>query len=122
MADWFNYFVPGVRITPPRIVVLDKGSKHYRCGQIIAVSASSVTVKAHLQQNILGELTIARALAPSVILGDPVCLEVTTAEPPFTVTAVHGTGFANHGSGQQQAPSRGEFEPGFVPKQLGGHD
>jgi hypothetical protein len=83
-----------------------------------------VTFKAHYQQHVLGELTVPRALAPTVVTGDPVCLEVATAEPPFTVTAVHGTGFIdrNAPSDQAGAVARGLFFPGFVPAYLSGHD
>ncbi len=95
------------------ITVTDHGidGRRFRGGQVIAVDASNVTIKLHIEASIIGTRTVARALAPAVISSDPVACEVTGESPALTVVAVHPASFAD--------PSgTNDITKGFFPGQI----
>ena len=94
------------------VLVTDSGinGRRFRGGQVTAVDAS-VTIKLHIEASLISTRTVARALAPAVIVGDPVAVEVTGASPALTVVAVHPASFAD--------PSgTNDITKGFFPGQI----
>lgn len=95
------------------ILCTDAGinGRRFRGGQVIAVDASNVTIKLHIELHMIDTRTVARAMAPAVIVGDPVACEVTGESPFLTVTAVHDAAFAT--------PSgTNDITKGFFPGQI----
>lgn len=95
------------------VLVTDSGvnGRRFRAGQVTAVDASNVEIKLHIEQSLIGTRTVARALAPAVIVGDPVACEVTGESPALTVVAVHPASFAD--------PSgTNDVTKGFFPGQI----
>ncbi len=95
------------------ILVTDAGinGRRFRGGQVTAVDASNVTIKMHGEVSLIFSRTVARALAPAVIVGDPVAVEVTGESPALTIAAVHPASFAD--------PSgTNDITKGFFPGQI----
>ena len=94
------------------VLVTDSGidGRRFRGGQVTAVDAS-VTIKLHIEASLISTRTVSRAMAPGVIVGDPVACEVTGESPALTVVAVHPASFAD--------PSgTNDVTTGFFPGQI----
>ncbi len=96
------------------VTVTDNGvdGRRFRGGQVTAVlDTSNVEIKLHIEASLISTRVVARALAPAVIVGDPVACEVTGDSPALTITAVHPASFAD--------PSgTNDITKGFFPGQI----
>lgn len=105
------------RLNRPCAVV----AKDWRGGQIIAIDGDAIGVRLHLEQSLIGERIVDRALFTAagqhVTLGDAVACRVEGPSPAYVVVAVHDAHFCNvagPGTDQAGAVARGQFDPGCV--------
>ncbi len=109
------------RITAVGVIVHDTPDRHICGGQVWAVDASDLTVRCHVEQSLVQNVTVPRSLAATAIKGDPIVLEMTrtpggAVAGQYTIVAAHSAPFAGAGPSGSQAESvdRGEFHPGRV--------
>jgi hypothetical protein len=105
------------RLNRPCAVV----ARDWRGGQIIAIDGDAISVRLHLEQSLIGERIVDRALFESagvgLTVGDALACRVEGTSPAYVVVAVHAAhfcGVGGPGTDQAGAVARGQFDPGCV--------
>lgn len=100
------------RINKPVVTVLDRGSLHLRGAQVRAIDGDEVTLRIHLEANIIGDRICDAALferTPAV--GNPVVARVSD---DYQILGVEDAGPADHALEAAWVSDRTTFSPGKI--------
>src|SRR5262245_28264245 len=113
-----------IRSLRPDRLLVDRGSDHYRGGQVWAINGATSTIRLQAEASYVRDISVSTSLIPAGAqsVGCPVYCKVTTAGGinAYVITEITGSAFPGGVAPRDNAAAvaRGEFYPGVVPREV----